>query len=63
MIIAHSLALQTGDTALHLACREKGLEAAKWLMEEMSREAALGLNQVRGSCGYYSTTGNSHVAK
>ena len=49
MIMAHSLALQNGDTALHLACRGKKLDVAKWLLEQMSREAALALNQVRDS--------------
>ena len=47
--IAHSLAMQMSDTALHLACRGKRLEVAKWLVEQMSREAALALNQVRDS--------------
>ena len=49
MITAHSLAMQIGETALHHACRWKKLEVAKWLVEQMSREAALGLNQVRES--------------
>ena len=31
---------------MHLACRAKKLETAKWLTEKM-QEAALGLNQVR----------------
>ena len=53
MIIARSLALQEGNTALHLACRGKNLAVAKWLVEQMSREAALALNKVRGSCGCY----------
>ena len=41
-----SVGRQTGDTALHHACREKHLEVAKLLLEHMSREAALALNQV-----------------
>ena len=41
------LALQEGDTALQLACRVKKLEVAKWLVEQMSRDTALALNQVR----------------
>ena len=48
-----SLALQIGrwrgETALHIACRRKNLELAKLLAEKMSREAALGLNEVKGS--------------
>ena len=44
--------MQRGDTALHLACRANKLETAKWLTEQMRREAALGLNQVRCSEGW-----------
>ena len=46
-----SFTLQRGDNALHLACRAKNLAVARWLVEQMSREAALALNQVRGSFG------------
>ena len=38
--------LQKGETALHLACRKRKLEVAKWLAEQMSSEAAVALNQV-----------------
>ena len=48
-LLLRLLALQEGETALHMACREKKLELSKWLIEKMSREAALGLNQVRKS--------------
>ena len=41
--------MQRGVTALHLACRGKRLEVAKWLVEQMSREAALALNEVRNN--------------
>ena len=48
----HSLVLQDGETALHYACRGKRLEVAKWLAEQMTREAALGLNKVSGSSAW-----------
>ena len=48
-LLLRLLALQESETALHMACREKKLELSKWLTEQMSREAALGLNQVRKS--------------
>ena len=44
---AQSFAVQEGDTALHHACREKQVEVAKWLVEQMTNEAILGLNEVR----------------
>ena len=40
--------MQEGNTALHWACREKKLEVAKWLVEQMSSEAVVKLNQVIG---------------
>ena len=46
--------LQKGDTALHLVCRQQKLGIAKLLLEKMSREAALGLNEVNsGGCKMY----------
>ena len=47
--VTDSRAMQRGDTALHCACREKKLEVAKWLLEQMNSEAALALNKVRDS--------------
>ena len=41
---------QQGETALHSAFREEHLAVAKLLLELMTREAALSLNQVSNSC-------------
>ena len=45
MLFAVVFFAQKGDTALHHACRKQNLEMAKWLAEQMTSEAALGLNQ------------------